>query len=100
MLPQYGKKISYAIYTDTENLDYLKVPSACNLDFELLGILADKFKKIHVSLGMTKKREIDRIIMFFKKRRSKDLIVYHCCSAYPSKFEDLNLLNISLLKKI
>ena len=27
------------------------------------------------------------------------MIVYHCCSAYPSKFEDLNLLNISLLKK-
>ena len=97
----WEKKSAMQFIRIQKNLDYLKVPSACNLDFELLGILADKFKKkIHVSLGMTKKREIDRIIMFFKKkRRSKDLIVYHCCSAYPSKFEDLNLLNISLLKK-
>ena len=65
-----GKKSAMQFIRIQKNLDYLKVPSACNLDFELLGILADKFKKkIHVSLGMTKKREIDRIIMFFKKKK-------------------------------
>jgi N-acetylneuraminate synthase len=84
-----------------KDIDYLKVPSACNLDFELLKILAEKFKKkIHVSLGMTKKDEIDKILKFFKKKkRSKDLIIYQCCSSYPAKFDDLNLLNIKLLKE-
>ena len=78
-------------------LDYIKVPSACNTDFELLEILANKFKKkIHISLGMTKRKEIEEIFNFFKKKnRSKDIIIYHCCSSYPAKFEDLNLLNIN-----
>ena len=78
-------------------LDYIKVPSACNTDFELLEILANKFKKkIHVSLGMTKKREIEKNFNFFKKKkRSKDIIIYQCCSSYPARFEDLNLLNIN-----
>ena len=82
-------------------LDYIKIPSACNLDFELLNVIADKFKKkIHISFGMTKKNEIEKVLKFFKKkRRSKDLVIYQCCSSYPSKFKDMNLLNIKLLKE-
>tara|TARA_B110000503_G_C7104373_1_gene395275 strand:+ start:672 stop:1499 length:828 start_codon:yes stop_codon:yes gene_type:complete len=104
-------KIKYAISVWEKNsalqfikiqkeIDYIKIPSACNLDFELLNILADNFKKkIHISLGMTKKNEIEKIFKFFKKKkRSKDLVIYVCCSAYPSRYEDLNLLNLKLLK--
>lgn len=84
-----------------KNMDFIKIPSACNTDFELLDFIASKFKKkIHLSLGMTKKNEIEKILKFFKKKkRSKDLIIYHCCSAYPAKFEDLNLLNIQIYNK-
>jgi len=84
-----------------KQLDYIKIPSACNLDFELLNVVAEKFKKkIHISLGMSKKNEIEKILNFFKKKkRSKDIVIYSCCSSYPSKFEDLNLLNIKLFKK-
>ena len=40
-----------------KQLDYIKIPSACNLDFELLNVVAEKFKKkIHISLGMSKKK--------------------------------------------
>jgi N-acetylneuraminate synthase len=82
------------------NLDFLKVPSACNLDFELLECLAKKFKKkIHVSLGMTTSSEVNKIFNFFKKfKREKDIVFYACTSDYPAKFEDLCLLEISNLK--
>ena len=83
------------------NLDFIKVPSACNLDFELLAFLAKNFKKkIHISLGMTKKVEIKKIFNFFKKyNRSKDIVFYACTSDYPASFENLCLLEISNLKK-
>ena len=82
-------------------LDYLKVPSACNLDFELLEVLVKKFKgKIHVSLGMTSRNEIIKIFNFFKKKnRAKDLIFYACTSDYPVNNEDVCLLEINYLKK-
>ncbi len=81
--------------------DFLKIPSACNLDFELLEILANKFKgKIHLSLGMTKIDEIDQIVEFFiRKNRNKDLVLYSCTSTYPSNFEDIGLLDIKKLRK-
>lgn len=82
-------------------LDFIKVPSACNLDFELLEILAKKFKKkIHISLGMTTEKEINKIYLFFKKyKRNNDLVFYACTSDYPAKFEDLCLLEIEKLNK-
>lgn len=78
------------------NLDYLKVPSACNTDFELLEYLCKHFKKkIHISLGMTTKEETKKIFNFFKKfKRTKDLIFYSCTSDYPVQNEDVCLLDI------
>tara|TARA_A100001015_G_C14872235_1_gene664852 strand:- start:87 stop:962 length:876 start_codon:yes stop_codon:yes gene_type:complete len=74
-------------------IDFIKVPSACNLDRELLEFLFDNFNNnIHISLGMTTKSEIKRIVDFSTlKGRSKDLVLYACESSYPSKFENLNL---------
>lgn len=82
-------------------LDYLKVPSACNLDFELLEILTKKFSgKIHVSLGMTSRTEIDKIFNFFKKKnRIKDLVFYACTSDYPVENDKICLLEIDYLNK-
>ncbi len=76
--------------------DYIKVPSACNLDFELLNYLCENYKgKIHISLGMTTDKEIKKILSFLKKKkRNKDTVFYVCTSSYPCEFEDLNLLEI------
>ena len=96
------EKKSARIFCKIQNkFDFIKVPSACNLDLELLDELCKNFKrKIHVSLGMTTEKEINLIFNFFKKRkRNKDLVFYHCTSDYPAKFEDLNLLNISKIIK-
>ena len=82
-------------------LSHIKIPSACNINFELLEIIRDQFKgKIHISTGMTSRNEIKKIIKFMnKKNRVKDIILYICTSDYPSKVEDACLLEINNLKK-
>ncbi|WP_248723493.1 N-acetylneuraminate synthase family protein [Seonamhaeicola sp. ML3] len=78
---------------------FLKIPSACNNNFELLEWLCDNYTgEIHVSTGMTTKGEIDEIVnLFTNKRRNKDLVLYNCTSGYPVPFEDVCLLDIELL---
>lgn len=80
---------------------YIKVPSACNNNYEMLNWLCENFKgEIHVSTGMTKKSEIDDLVDFFvRKKRNEDLILYHCVSGYPVRFKDTCLLEIKRLKE-
>ncbi len=83
------------------NPDYIKIPSACNLCFDILEYLCVNYSgKIHLSLGMTTFQEEFSIIDFFKKHnRLLDLVLYHCTSGYPISFKDANLLNIERLKQ-
>jgi sialic acid synthase len=79
----------------------LKVPSATNLNFEVLGYLADNFSgEIHLSLGMTTQAEEKKIVEFLVgKGRAKDTVLYACTSGYPVDFEDVCLLEIVRLKE-
>lgn len=81
--------------------ELIKIPSACNNHYEMLGWLCDNYKgEIHVSTGMTTKDEIEELVTFFeKKERNNDLILYNCTSGYPVPFEDVALLEITRLKE-
>ncbi|AWK02980.1 N-acetylneuraminate synthase [Flavobacterium crocinum] len=83
------------------NPDFIKIPSACNNNFEMLGWLSDNYSgEIHISTGMTTKDETDTLVEFFtKKGRNKDLVLYNCTSGYPVPFEDVCLLDINILKE-
>ena len=80
---------------------FIKVPSACNLNKKLLKVLCKNFYgEIHLSLGMTTRKEEKKIINLFKKYdRLKDLVIYSCTSGYPVQFKDVCLKEISRLKK-
>lgn len=80
----------------------IKVPSACNLNKELLAFLCENFEgEIHLSFGMTTKEEEEEIISFFEmKKRSKDLVIYDCTSGYPVPFEDICLLELKRLRSL
>lgn len=80
--------------------EIIKIPSACNLNFELLEYVCMHHKgEIHLSVGMTSYNEIDRIIQFFiDNNRNNDLIIYACTSGYPVMAKDINLLEIKRLK--
>jgi sialic acid synthase len=80
--------------------DFIKIPSACNNNFEMLEWLCKNYTgEIQISTGMTTKNETDQIVSLFKKHnRAKDLILYNCTSGYPVPFEDIALLEINTLK--
>lgn len=81
------------------NPSLIKIPSAINTHFEMLGYLCDNYKgEIHISVGMTTKEEIKKIVDFFvEKGRNKDVVLYSCTSGYPVPFEDICLLEIKTL---
>ncbi len=82
---------------------FLKVPSACNNNFDLLRILRDEYEgEVHLSFGMTTKSEEEEIVSFFEEKegRAKEgLIVYSCTSGYPVPFKDVCLLEISRIRE-
>lgn len=79
----------------------IKIPSACNNHFAMLSWLCENYKgEIHISTGMTTKKEIDDLVNFFiEKKRNNDMVLYHCTSGYPVPFEDVCLLDILTLKE-
>ena len=79
--------------------ELIKVPSAINTNFKVLDYLCKNYKgKIHISLGMTKKTEEQKIIEIFQENsRLDDLVLYHCISSYPVENDELFLLEIERL---
>ena len=79
--------------------EFIKIPSACNNNYEMLEWLCENYKgEIHASTGMTTKSEIEELVSFFEtKGRNKDLILYNCTAGYPVPFEDVCLLEITRL---
>lgn len=80
--------------------ELIKIPSACNNNYEMLGWLCENYAgEIHVSTGMTTYEEIGDLVQFFLKYdRAKNVVLYNCTSGYPVPFEDVCLLEIPKLK--
>ena len=79
----------------------IKIPSASNLDFDMLGFLADEYGgEIHISLGMTTHAEEDKIFSFLERKgRLNDTVFYACTSGYPVPVKDICLLEITRLRE-
>ena len=110
-LKQYCEKIGIEYLTSVWEINsakmivdlkpsFIKVPSACNNNYELLKFLRDEYKgEIHVSFGMTTKKEIEEVINFFEETNQAKtrLVIYSCTSGYPVPFESVALLEITRL---
>ncbi len=80
--------------------DFLKVPSACNNNFDMLKVLRDDYSgQVQLSIGMTSKNEVEEIIRFFEETNQAKtrLLIYSCTSGYPVPPKDVALLEINWL---
>ena len=76
----------------------LKIPSACNMHFELIDYCLLNFNDtLHISLGMMGKSGRE---FLFNKYKSSDVIFYHTTTEYPCPFERLYLNEISTIYNI
>lgn len=103
---EYGLTYSTSVWDVTSareivSIDpaFIKIPSASNLHFEMLGYLCEQFPgDIHASFGMTSREEEEQIVQFFEERgRGDSLVIYSCTSGYPVPFEDICLYEITRL---
>ena len=80
---------------------FIKIPSACNNNYDMLSWLCDNFDgEIQISFGMTTKDEEEQIVQLFEsKGRNKDLVLFSCTSGYPVPFEDVCLMEIDRMRK-
>lgn len=81
------------------NPKIIKIPSAKNLDLELINFISLNFEgSLHISLGMTTSDEIDIIVEQLRRcKKIKNTVIYACTSGYPVPFSQLGLLEISRL---
>ncbi len=79
--------------------DFIKIPSACNHNIQLLELLRDNYSgDVHISVGMTTEDETKTIIDLFNTTSHKNrLVIYSCTSGYPIKFDEICLLEINKL---
>jgi sialic acid synthase len=76
--------------------DYIKIPSACNLRFDMLRELASNYRgELHIALGMTTPDEVRQIIAVLDAEQALPrTVMYACTSGYPVPFDQLCLLEI------
>lgn len=82
------------------NVRAYKVASMDCTNKHLLGLIAQTRKPIYLSTGMATLTEIGDILKFLSTEKSGPVTLLHCISLYPPKAEDLNLIIISLFKKL
>ena len=86
-------------FLENLNCPAYKIASFEMNDLNLIKEVAKTKKPMIVSTGLSNLKEIEETVSIIKKNGCKDLTLLYCVSNYPSKYEDFNLKNISLLKK-
>jgi len=88
---------------DIDSIDFMaqydtpciKIPAAKLTDDALLKHVRKQGKTVILSTGMSSLEQLDHAVKILQK---DNLILLHCCSAYPARYEDLNLRLIPFLK--
>jgi N-acetylneuraminate synthase len=83
-------------FIDQFDPPFYKIASASLTDDGLLRHTRSKGKPIVLSTGMSTLDQIDHAVDVLGK---EDLILLHCCSAYPSQYAELNLRAIPVLRE-
>lgn len=87
-----------ADFIESLGVKFHKIGSGDMTNLPLLEKVARFGKPIFLSTGMATMEEIEESIRHIEKW-NKQIILLHCVSTYPSKFEELNLRAMETLKK-
>jgi sialic acid synthase SpsE len=91
---------------DQDSVDFLeqfdvvahKIASADLTNLPLIEYIAKIGKPVILSTGMSEMHEVDRAVNLIK-RYNEQLILLHCTSTYPSRFEEINLRIMRVLRE-
>lgn len=80
------------------SFDIIKVASCSFTDWPLLERIAQSKKPIIASTAGSTLEDIDKVVSFLE-HREKDFALLHCVGEYPTNAADLNLKQITLLRR-
>lgn len=81
------------------NVQFYKIASMDINNIRLLRHIASKNKPILLSTGMSTLSEIENAINVIESVGNSNIILLHCISIYPPKYEDVHLNNIPMLRQ-
>ncbi len=79
------------------HVNEVKIPSHEIHNIKLIQEASKKFKRVYISTGASKWREVLKIKREINK---KNLVLMHCVSAYPCNIDKINLPRLNKLKKL
>lgn len=78
---------------------FIKIPSACNTDEELITEAAQTGIPLILSTGMTTKKEFNKMMCWILQNDGRVAYVLACTSTYPTSANEINLAFIKTLRK-
>ena len=88
-----------AAFLNTLNVPFFKIPSGEITNIPLLKHIGSFRKPVILSTGMSNLGEIEAALHVFGNENRKDVILLHCLSDYPARWEDANLNAIKTLSE-
>ena len=85
-------------FLNNYKLPFIKIPSACITNLELIKETAKTKIPLIVSTGMSDWKIVDNVVNTLNKY-TKDFALLHCNSTYPAPYSELNLNVIPAMKK-
>ncbi|MDI6452392.1 N-acetylneuraminate synthase [Peloplasma aerotolerans] len=93
---------------DLDSIDFLqsigmnrwKIPSGDITNLPYLIKIAEIGKPVIISTGMSTMNDIENAVKVLKDNGTKNLIVLHCTTEYPTPFEDVNLIAMLTIKDV
>ena len=76
-----------------------KIASFENNHYPLIKAVLKTNKPVIISTGMMSLKEINKLAIFLKKYRKRNIALLKCTSSYPSSLEESNVNTISHLRK-
>jgi sialic acid synthase SpsE len=84
---------------NTLEVKFFKIASMDINNIDLITYIARCQKPILLSTGMANLFEIEKAVKIIERCNNKNIVLLHCVSDYPPQYEDLNLMNIRMLKE-
>ena len=82
---------------ESQNLDFIKIPSCSFGDWPLLDRICQTDKPIIASTAGASIKTIDQVVSYLTHRK-KDFAILHCVGEYPTPDENMHISQIDYLK--
>jgi len=110
IIKKYAEEKNLTFFSTPEDhnmvklLKELKIPvyKIASLDIvylDLIEAIAEANRPIFLSTGMSYLGEIEKALLLLEKKGINNVILLHCTSNYPPKYEDIHLNAIKTLKR-